>query len=249
MHISLLTNAFSKVLMLWLYAAAFSADDANDGSLAVVTTAVGKVEVQTDATSWTAASRGTRLFAENKIRVAAGGSGLVRFWDGSIIRLGEKSEAKILGKRDGNETVADRQVEFSLGNISFDVKKRDGQEFKFSSPTAVAAIKGTEGTVDATNSGTELAIVASSRKDDAAQLQSTKSNKSVTVGVGQSAKADLLGNLTSRLLSEAEREAKRRAISLARDEAEKVIKDLIPKKLQDGLDKQKNEGLKKLFGK
>jgi ferric-dicitrate binding protein FerR (iron transport regulator) len=71
------------------------------------------------------------------------------------------------------------------------VNKQADEEFKFTTPTAVASIRGTEGLFEVADNGESVMVL----KTGSVELQ-TKTGKKVTLTAGNTAVFDLEGNAT-----------------------------------------------------
>jgi hypothetical protein len=76
--------------------------------------------------------------------------------------------------------------------VSFGVKKQQTEQFRFTSPISVASIRGTEGGTgfDPAAGEADITIIVGS-----AEFRNTRSNRSMTVGAGETGKADTSGNV------------------------------------------------------
>ena len=99
---------------------------------------------QIDATDWEVAKTGTPLKNGEQVKTGFKSLALVLFTDGTgLLRVRENSTMYIYGDRDKGKLNKNTFIEKGL--IGFDVNKQDVEEFKFTTPTAVAAIRGTAG--------------------------------------------------------------------------------------------------------
>lgn len=178
--------------------------EATGGEIAIFTRVLGTVEFSADASVWTAAGRGTNLDAGTSIRTSAGASAVIRFLDGSVVRVQEKSVVKISGVRESESAVGSRDVALKLGALGFEVKRRPDQRFTFSSPTAVASIKGTEGTFESAEETASLTILSSELPDDAADFTLLGTKETQSLKIGETAFIDQ-GKLVRRPMTERER--------------------------------------------
>ena len=77
-------------------------------------------EYSADGLLWKAALRGDRLLSNTHLRTGPGSSGIIRFLDGSVLRLQEQTEVLLAGTRESAEAVKGREVVLRLGNIGFE---------------------------------------------------------------------------------------------------------------------------------
>ncbi len=102
---------------------------------------------QIDATDWEMAKTGTPLKNGEQVKTGFKSLALVLFTDGTgLLRVRENSTMYIYGDRDKGKLNKNTFIEKGL--IGFDINKQDLEEFKFTTPTAVAAIRGTAGYVE-----------------------------------------------------------------------------------------------------
>ncbi len=206
---------------------AFSQSERGEGDdgIAVVLRVVGMVEIGGVNANWEKAERGFSLASKTRLRTGRVSSCLLRFDDGSVIRIEANSEVEIRGQwRDA--TLDKRELQVDFGKIAFAVKKSGNEPFRFKSTTAVASIKGTEGTFDVSDEETALAIVASSRQTDVADFINQKTNQIESVGINESVSINRAGKFARRTLSAAERRISGNRIETLQSETKKGLKDL-----------------------
>jgi hypothetical protein len=115
---------------------------------------------------------------------------LIRFTDQSKLILREKSIVTIKGEVQGKEILS-RSVHMDHGNMIFDVKKAETEQFRFSTPISVASIRGTRGGLLSDIRVDSFTIVAG-----LSDFTNSVSGKTGTVGAGQTGVADSSGNLS-----------------------------------------------------
>lgn len=115
-----------------------------ESSLALVSKIIQRVLRQQDGKDWVDAKRGETLGAGDKIRTGQSSLAVIKFKDNSMLRIRELSELTIEGEN--NNGVFFKSVEIEKGAVGFNIRKQgEGEEFRFSSPTSVASIRGTGG--------------------------------------------------------------------------------------------------------
>ncbi len=94
---------------------------------------------------WQEAKIGLPLSDGNELRTGTKSLAVVLFKDGSgILRVRENSILHIYGTSEGRKLNKDAFIQ--RGMIGFDVNKQaEGEEFRFTTPTVVASIRGTNG--------------------------------------------------------------------------------------------------------
>ena len=167
---------------------------------AYVVKVVNKVTKQGGPTKgWSDAITSDRLKAGYEVRTEGGSLAIIKFQDDSKLIVRQKSIVSIKGQVQGKQ-ILDRTVHMTSGNMAFNVKKSEKEQFRFSSPVSVASIRGTEGAyiVGQTGGGMlidqDLLIILQGLAD----FLNLRSDKSVQVGTGQTGLADGDGNISSR---------------------------------------------------
>ena len=93
---------------------------------------------------WAPAKRGATLVSGERLKTGEKSFAVIKFKDNSMLRVREKSEVLLSGVVQGSSFSKGGELE--RGIIGFNIKKQQaGEEFRFSSPTSVASIRGTSG--------------------------------------------------------------------------------------------------------
>ena len=104
---------------------------------------------------WEVAKTGTPLRDGEQVKTGANSLALVLFTDGSgLLRVRENTVLNIYGAKDGKKMNKNTFIE--KGKLGFEVNKQEDDEFKFTTPTAVASIRGTAGLFKVDSLGTTL---------------------------------------------------------------------------------------------
>lgn len=142
-------------------------------------------------TGWSKAITTDQLKSGQEVRTGEKSFAMIRFSDESKVAVREKSIITIAGQMQGRQIV-DRDVYIEKGRVSFGVKKQQTEQFRFTSPISVASIRGTEGGTgfDPAAGEADITIIVGS-----AEFRNTRSNRSMTVGAGETGKADTSGNV------------------------------------------------------
>lgn len=119
--------------------------NAETADIAIIARVVKQVDYRQPKTAWMKAERGKRLNSGDDVRTGEASTSILQFVDGTVVRVQPNSELKVRGEIDQKTSRMDKGVDITLGKLGFDVRRREGEQFRFSSPTAVASIKGTEG--------------------------------------------------------------------------------------------------------
>lgn len=168
---------------------------------ALIIKVIKDVEKSTTA-GWEQAIPLDRLRSGQEVRTEAKSVALIRFADETKLIVREKSIVRIRGEVEGREILS-REVYTTRGNIAFNVKKSEKEQFRFTSPISVASIRGTEGSYIALTDTSNLLIINSG----SANFTNLISNLSVDVGTGQIGVADSRGNIDVRQATKSELES------------------------------------------
>ncbi|NTW50908.1 MAG: hypothetical protein HGB19_14495, partial [Chlorobiales bacterium] len=115
--------------------------------------------------------------------------------------------------------VYDKSVELSVGKLAFNVKKRPNEQFRFTSPTAVATIKGTAGIW-----GGNLLIITESGSSPAAVLEALSGLKQrVEIFVGETGFVNDDGSVGKRKSSQSDLDDAKKGLGEDGQSNKKVI--------------------------
>lgn len=131
---------------------------ADETPIALVKKIVKKVAHRVDEESdWEIAKTGMPVNSGEQVKTGFRSLALVLFTDGSgLLRVRENSILNIYGKQSGKNL--NKNTVIGKGFVGFEINKQEAEEFKFTTPTAVAAIRGTEGFIEIGDNG--LSIIA-----------------------------------------------------------------------------------------
>lgn len=168
--------------------------------VAIVQKVVKDVQHQHLEMEWDNSKPGVLLKDGEKIKTGIKSLALVKFLDGSMIRVREKTEVDIYGKKEGK--AQNTNTVLASGEINFDVQKQGEDEFTFTTPTGIASIRGTAGNIEVPDASTSIFILESGRMNLTA-TQGARSSGTLTAGntarigadgnvqISQSTQADL----------------------------------------------------------
>lgn len=106
---------------------------------------------------WQKAQKGEPLVSGDAVKTGERSIAIIKFLDNSLVRVRELSELTVSGRMDGSAFL--KSVDLQNGVVGFSIQKqRPQEEFRFSSPTSVASIRGTGG-MFATSDSTDTLIV------------------------------------------------------------------------------------------
>lgn len=169
-------------------------------SVAVLQKVVKDVEhqkIQTD--SWEEAKRGMLLNDGHSIRTGNRSLALVTFLDKSLLRVRENTIVKIFSNIEGTKQNKNTQIE--QGVVNFDVTEQQDEEFRFTTPTGLASIRGTSGYFEVIPDKTWLIV-----DEGLIEIKALNGdNESQNIGAGNTAEIDKEGNIVIRPTSEAEK--------------------------------------------
>jgi len=144
------------IFSLTLLAAALSAAAGPAGTIVTVT---GTAEVYpAGGKAWKPAYTGLKLFAKDNCRTGAESSLEIRWTNGGIMRVSEKSYLTVSHRPDTSDISSAKVLS---GRVWVTMKKISGtgQKFTIESPTAVAGIRGTVFRMDVgSDTGTDVAV-------------------------------------------------------------------------------------------
>jgi hypothetical protein len=146
---------------------------------------------------WEKATRGQTLASGDMVKTGAKSFAVLKLKDNSLLRLREESEVVVTGTLRGKEF--SKSIQVRQGVVGFNIKKQGPDEqFRFSSPTSVASVKGTAGVLRVNGADT-LTVV-----EGLVSLTNSLSNTSVDVPAGYTGISRPDGTVESRVSTAAE---------------------------------------------
>ncbi len=160
-------------------------------SVGVLTKMIQSVEYKAAETEeWGDAELGSIMNNGDEVRTGNRSLAIIKFLDNSLLRLRENSLVTLYGTK--VESKLNRNTSIEQGKVGFDVSKQEKEEFKFTTPTGVASIRGTKGFFYVPQDGSMLLYV----REGLIDVESVVGEKqSGSVGAGQVAIVDLDGNV------------------------------------------------------
>lgn len=150
----------------------------DESPIALVSKVIMDVTRKNEGQDWRIAKRGETLASGERIRTGEKSFAVIKFTDNSMLRVREKSEVVVTGVKNGK--TFSKSTELERGVIGFSIKKqRPGEEFRFSSPTSVASIRGTSGQFGAQDSVDLLVVL-----EGLVRLENKISNRFIDVEGG-----------------------------------------------------------------
>jgi hypothetical protein len=130
----------------------------NDTPIALVSKVILDVASKESGKEWQPAKRGETLSSGGRVKTGEKSVAIIKFKDNSMLRIREKSEVVVGGTQNGSSF--SKSTELERGVLGFNIKKQQkGEEFRFSSPTSVASIRGTSGQLGAEDSVDKLIVL------------------------------------------------------------------------------------------
>lgn len=184
-------------------------------SVGVLTKVIQKVEYKSiEEGNWDEAELGGILYDGDEIRTGSRSLALLKFLDNSLLRVRENAIVTIYGEKE--ESKLNKNTFIQQGKVGFEISKQEDEEFKFTTPTGVASIRGTKGYFEVPLDGSMLIFV----KEGLVEIASLRGSKaSGSVNPGQVAKVDVNGNLN---IENASDEILKEYQTLEKDESKRV---------------------------
>ncbi len=191
-HVCLISTGLFVMLLSGLAVPRTANGQAEDFQ-AILDRAKGDVTRRVPEGDWEKAVPKTQLGPGDRLRTGQRSRAVIRYTDETKLVLRASMEALLSGRRG---------VHVDQGHVAFDVEKQDSEQFRFTSPTAVATIRGTAGAwiVDA-DSTSELHILSG-----VGTLTNNTTGESLDVNEGQVGTLDAQGILSVRSVTAFDRQ-------------------------------------------
>ncbi len=125
-----------------------------DSPVAVLMKVVKEVTLKKENKDWTEAKTGVPLLTNDEIKTGPKSLAMIKFTDNSIVRVRENSNLKIYA--DKKNQALSKNVYMDKGKLGAEISKQENDEFKFSTPTMVASIRGTTIAIETDDTSTTL---------------------------------------------------------------------------------------------
>lgn len=142
-----------------------------DSPVAIMMKVVKDVTLKKAEADWSSVKIGAALSTNDEIKTGSQSLALIKFTDNSILRVRENSSLKIYADKNNKEISKNTYVD--KGKVGFEVKRQGNEEFKFTTPTMVASIRGTDGVLDVDGDGNTTFGLSSG----SANISATQGNK------------------------------------------------------------------------
>lgn len=166
-------------------------------TLGLLTKTIQEVTKRAGETEWQKATRGDALVAGDAIRTGQKSLAIIKFLDNSIVRVRELSELRMNTESSGNLRL--KTIQLVKGGYGFDVRKQQNEQFRLTSPTSVASIRGTKGKYAGGGSHDTLVVV-----EGLVNLANTSSGRDLDIPGGFIGFSSDDGTLTSRRATDGE---------------------------------------------
>ncbi len=185
---------------------------AADESIALVSRVILDVMRKEASADWQKAVRGEILNSGDRIRTGVHSLAVIKFKDNSMVRVRELSELTVTASVRGN--AFSKTVDIQTGTVGFNVnKQQQDEEFRFSTPTSVASVRGTEGLLISQADADTLTVL-----DGLVHLTNMVSAQSLDVPAGYTGISRRDGSLTVHASTPDERQAARNALESGTNE-------------------------------
>ncbi len=214
------------LLAAWTFPAV--AGDPPATTIATVSKVISDVSRKEATKDWQKAKPGELLRTGDRVRTGDRSIAIIKFKDNSLVRVRSQSELAVTGTQKG--TSFSKSVDVDRGGIGFNIaKQRPEEEFRFTSPTSVASIRGTGGEYIAANDGDTLIVLNGN-----VSFTNKKSGNAVDVGEGFTGLSHPDGSISSRPSTDDEKKSAQEALRTG-DQPMKLEFDL-----RDGEGKARN---------
>lgn len=159
-------------------------------TLALIMKVIPDVSKRIGSSDWSAAGKSDQLAAGDQVKTGKSALAVLKFLDKSIVRLREQSQVTIGSDAAGKFT---KVVQLNGGAVGFDIKKQTNEQFRFTSPTSVASIRGTKGKWSG-GQGNDTLVVT----EGLVNLKNDVSKKEIDVPAGYIGFSGQDGSLSSR---------------------------------------------------
>lgn len=158
-----------------------------------------------EGVNWETAKRGQTLSSGDMVKTGTRSLAVLKFKDNSLIRVRELTELTVTGTLEQQKF--SKSVSLEKGGVGFKISDQQaGEEFRFTSPTSVASIRGTGGLFAIGREDTLTVI------DGLVALLNAVSSTSLDVAKGYTAFSRPDGSIDSRPSTRAERQAAEGAV-------------------------------------
>lgn len=178
------------ILSPFLFFGSLFGQDANRSPVAIVTKVVQVVDFKIEEENWKKANIGQTLTTGNEVKTGQRSLAIVKFIDNSILRIRENSSVILFANRVENAML--KNTEIKNGRLNFKISEQENDEFRFTTPTMVASIRGTSGFFDVDAEGNTVLFV----NEGSVEVRGTQGNQQTNrVGAGNYTEVTNVGNV------------------------------------------------------
>ncbi len=165
--------------------------------IAIIMKVVPDVTKKIGTADWSKALASDQLQGGDQVRTARKALAILKFMDKSIVRVREQSLVLVTG--DGSGQKYTKVVDLKSATVGFDIKKQTNEQFRFTSPTSVASIRGTKGKLTDRDNYDTLVVV-----EGLINLKNNISSRDLDIPAGFIGFSGPDGSLSSRHATDAE---------------------------------------------
>ncbi len=173
-----------SALFVFAVSLAFKADSKNVALFWIIKNNVEKSAE--GGKDWKSAKKGELIYDNDVVRTQKDAFALIKFNDTSTLRVGPSSEVEVYGENTPSST------NIKTGEVGFNMAKQKDKPFQFTTPTAVASIRGTEGFFAVQINGTDFLTII----EGLVRLSNRFSNDTVDVGAGETGESSGDGKIS-----------------------------------------------------
>jgi hypothetical protein len=193
-----LFRSLLTIALLWF---GFSPVDAAAPAIGVVSKTILEVTLKPSGKTWAKANKGDALSSGDMIKTGDKSFAIIKFNDNSMVRIRERSELTVTGTL--KDKAFSKSVDVDRGVVGFSVKpQQTNEEFRFTSPTSVASIRGTGGMFAAHDTTDTLTVL-----EGTVHFTNRFSSKSLDIGSGFTGISSRSGLIESHATTRDERRA------------------------------------------
>jgi hypothetical protein len=177
--------------------------------VALISKVVLDVTRKQEGTEWQTAKKGETLSSGDRVKTGERSVAVIKFKDNSLVRVRELTELTVTGAMSGS--AFSKSVEMKSGVVGFNIRKQQtGEEFRFSSPTSVASIRGTGGSFTTASVADTLIVT-----EGTIEFKNNISSDLVTVRAGYTGISRSDGTIVTRPSTAEERAAAEQAARIS----------------------------------
>ncbi len=195
------TPAKIKIIVVLIILAVFSTVVVSNenATVALITKTIQDVTMKSPLNDWAKAAKGNTLISGTQVKTGQKSLAVVKFIDNSILRVRELSLLTLNGQSAG-QGVLSKTIQLDGGTLGFDVKKqKQNEQFRLTSPTSVASIRGTKGKLSGGRGNDTLTVT-----EGLVNLKNNYSNNEIDVPAGFIGFSNQDGTVTSRKATDQE---------------------------------------------